>query len=84
MGCYQFTGSLSAVCWCAYMMDRLLGFSCDAGGRLTDLKEKAAAGREGETAATRFLKMFELFRIAGVFLVMCYLGLTGCEQLEYL
>lgn len=29
MGCYQFTGSLSAVRWCAYMMDWLLSFSCD-------------------------------------------------------
>lgn len=50
MGCYQFTGSLSAVSWCAYMMDWLPGFSCDVGERCVDY-EKAEVDGEGETGA---------------------------------
>lgn len=62
MECYQFTGSLSAVCWCAYMMNWLLGFSCDVGERHADSKGNAEVAR-GQTAAVCVQKMYELFKI---------------------
>lgn len=49
MGCYQFTGSLSAVFWCAYMMDWRLSFSCDVGERRVDYEGKAEVDGEAET-----------------------------------
>jgi len=38
MGCYEFTGSLSVVWWCAYMIDWMLGFTCNV--RCMDYKRE--------------------------------------------